>query len=343
MAALTPLAFVPGLRAAAARTWARRDPRLEVRALGLTFPSPVGLAGGFDKNAAVPNAFASLGFGFAEFGTVTARAQEANPSPNLFRLPKDRALVNRLGFPNLGAARVADRLAASFDGRTIPWGVSIGKSRSVSLDPIEGVIDDYTASLEAVLPVADFVVVNVSSPNTKDLRAIQGADLARRLLGTLQEVSARAATPKPLLVKIAPDLTDEELDALLRVVASLGVPGVVATNTTVARTGLTTDAYAVRCIGAGGLSGPPLKARALRVVAQCRAALGPEALVVGVGGIENDSDVVEFLAAGADLVQLYTGFVYGGPATVATVHRGLSARLDRERASSLRALTSARV
>lgn len=340
---LAPLEYLPPLRALTRATFAPRDPRIAVRAMGLEFPSPVGLAGGFDKNALRARALAALGFGFLELGTVTAVAQEANTRPNLFRLPLDRALVNRLGFPNEGATRVAARIAArgiGHGGAGVPVGVSIGKSRSVPMDAIERVLDDYVAAFTPARTCADFVVVNVSSPNTKDLRAMQGAPLARALLSALVKANDDAALgpagpPVPILLKIAPDLDDAGIEALLAVVEEVGIAGIVATNTTVARAGLATDATRVEAIGAGGLSGPPLRARALEVVRRVRARLGPKPAVIGVGGIETAEHAVSFIRAGADLVQTYTGFVYEGPLSPHRIARGLSALVEREGAKTL--------
>ncbi len=296
--------------------FAARAPRLEVTAMGLTFPTPVGLAGGFDKNATRPRALAALGFGFLELGTVTAEAQAANPTPNLFRLEADHALVNRLGFPNDGARVVCERIGRVKGDIGVPVGVSIGKSRSVPASDLQQVIADYTASFAHAARVADFIVVNVSSPNTSDLRSLQGAAYARELLGALRR---KNDAQLPLLVKVAPDLEDDAFAALLDVVRELDISGVVATNTTVKREGLRTPASVVEAIGAGGLSGPPLRARALSMVAAARAKLGPAATIIGVGGIENGEHAAAFLAAGATLLQIYTGFIYGGPNVAASI------------------------
>ena len=338
MAALAPIEHLAPLRALVRALFARPDASLRRRVMGLDFPSPLGVAAGFDKNALRARALSALGFGHVEIGTVTALAQEGNPRPSLFRLPKDRALINRLGFPNEGAQRVAARIAARGGARAmgVPLGVSIGKSRAVPLssehgDPLRPAIDDYLASFRAVRDVADFVVVNVSSPNTKDLRAMQGAVIARALLSALaREASLPSASPfaskqaPPLLVKIAPDLDDAALEALLAVVAEVGIAGVVATNTTIARAGLSTDASAVAAIGAGGLSGAPLRARALAVVARVRARLGGGVAVIGVGGVERAEHAQALLDAGADLVQMYTGFIYQGPLCAWSIARGLA-------------------
>jgi dihydroorotate dehydrogenase len=315
-----------------------RDPRTTVRTMGLEFPSPVGLAGGFDKDARRPRALAALGFGHLELGTVTALAQAANPAPNLFRLPADRALVNRLGFPNEGAAAVAARVARVRGALGIPVGVSIGKSRAVAADDLDAVIADYAASFDAVRPVADFVVINVSSPNTAGLRSMQARDQARALLSAL----ARRADPGTLLVKIAPDLDDGQLDEVLSAAADAGLAGVVATNTTVARRGLLTDSRTVESIGAGGLSGAPLRSRSLEVVKKVRKRLGRGPVVVGVGGVEEPEHALDLLRAGADLVQLYTGFVYGGPGTPGRITRGIALEVQRSGVSSVGDLTATR-
>jgi dihydroorotate dehydrogenase len=333
--ALGPVEHLAPIRAAVRAMCRANDPRLAVRALGMTFPSPVGVAGGFDKNAMRARALAALGFGFVELGTVTAQAQQENPRPNMFRLEADRALVNRLGFPNEGATAVCARIEGRDvrRGCGVPIGVSIGKSRAVGLDPIEGAIADYAASFREAKRVADFVVINVSSPNTKDLRAMQGAEIARALLDELSRVNVQPRVP--VLLKVAPDLSDADLEALLAVVEGAKLDGVIATNTTIARANLRTDAARVEAIGAGGLSGPPLRARALEVVARVRARLGPSVTVIGVGGVEGAHDVLALVRAGADLVQMYTGFVYGGPFVARTIARDLSRKLDETGARSV--------
>ncbi len=342
-AALAPVEHVAPVRAVVRALCAPGDPRLAVRAMGLLFPSPLGVAGGFDKNALRARALAALGFGSVELGTVTAQAQSENPRPNLFRLEADRALVNRLGFPNEGASAVCARIEARDARRAcgVPLGVSIGKSRAVPLDPIEGAIADYAASFREAKRVADFVVVNVSSPNTKDLRAMQGADIARALLAELTRVNATTDGHVPLLLKVAPDLSDADLESLLAVVEEAKLDGVIATNTTIGRAGLSTSADRVAAVGAGGLSGPPLRARALEVVSRVRARLGAGPTVVGVGGVERADDVLALVRAGADLVQMYTGFVYGGPFVARAIARDLSRRMDAAGARSVAELAGA--
>ncbi len=314
------------------------DDRLVVHVMGLTFPSPVGLAAGFDKNGLRPRALAALGFGHIELGTVTAQPQGANPKPNLFRCPADRALVNRLGFPNEGASRVAERVRRARPAVGVPVGISIGKSRAVAVTDLDAVVADYLTSFDAVREAADFVVVNVSSPNTVGLRSMQSQRHARELLGAL---ARRADGRTPLLVKIAPDLDGSEIDALLGVVEETKIDGVVATNTTTKRPDvLVTPRPRIAAMGAGGLSGPPVRARALEIVRCVRQRLGRDAVVVGVGGIERPEDAAAFLRAGANLVQMYTGFVYKGPLAATRVTRGLAAMLDREKVRSVSELVA---
>jgi dihydroorotate dehydrogenase len=340
-AALGPLEHLPPVRALIRAVLARPPldrRRLTVRAMGLDFPSPIGLASGFDKNALRPRALAALGFGHLELGTVTAQPQEENPRPNLFRLPADRALVNRLGFPNEGAARVAARLRAARPAIGIPVGVSIGKSRAVPVDDLDAVVADYGASLDLVRDAADFIVVNVSSPNTPGLRALQTREHARVLLSSL---AGRAGIAARLLVKIAPDLDDAELEDLLSVVEEVGIAGVVATNTTLGRAGLVTDAGHIEAIGGGGLSGPPLRERAIEVVRRVRARLGRKVVVIGVGGVERAEHAMSLIRAGANLVQLYTGFVYEGPFAPARITRDLARMVEREQVNSIGDLVGA--
>jgi dihydroorotate dehydrogenase len=343
MASLAPVEHLAPLRALvrACLGASAPDPRLEVRKMGLVFPNPLGVAAGLDKNGDRPAALAALGFGHVELGTVTAEAQGPNPPPNMFRLPADRALVNRLGFPNEGAARVGERIRGRRPRTTVPIGISIGKSRSVPLEPLGRALEDYRTSFRAVRDAADFVVVNVSSPNTKDLRSLQAADIAERLFAALSEESrAASGRPVPILVKIAPDLSDAEVDAVCGAAAAAGLAGVVATNTTVRREGLATPAAELERIGAGGLSGPPLFPRALAVVRRARARLGPDACIVGVGGVQGTESALAMLRAGADLVQLYTSLVYEGPLLARAIVRGLSHAIDHDGAQTLRDLVS---
>ena len=335
MTSLGPVEHLAPLRQALRSLLETKDPRLEVRKMGLVFSNPIGIAAGLDKNAERARALAALGFGHVELGTVTAEPQQANPPPNMFRLPMDRALVNRLGFPNEGASVVAARVRARRGGVGVPVGISIGKSRSVALEPLDDALADYVASFRAVKDVADFVVVNISSPNTKDLRSLQAADVARHLFAAL-----RSEGDVPLLVKIAPDLADDAIDAICREADAAGLSGVVATNTTIARDGLATSSAEIERIGAGGLSGPPLFPRALSVVKRVRGRLGPGACVIGVGGVHGAESALAMLRAGADLVQLYTSFVYEGPLLARSITRGIEAAMDGEGAATLEDLVS---
>jgi dihydroorotate dehydrogenase len=299
---------------------------LTVQTLGLDFPSPVGLAAGLDKNAHAPRALAALGFGFLELGTVTAVAQEPNPSPNMFRLPADRALVNRLGFPNEGAEAVAARYEreVGVGGAGVPVGFSIGKSRVVPPGDLDAVTEDYLTSFRAVRRVADFVVINISSPNTTGLRALEGTALARVLLGALEVERRAEGRPVPLLLKVSPDTGDAALDALMAVVADTGLDGVVATNTTTTRAGLRAPPEVVDAIGAGGLSGPPLRVRVCQIIPRVRAALGPDKTIIAVGGVGSALDAQRYLDLGANLVQLYTSFVFEGPGLPSRISHDLA-------------------
>ena len=322
------VARVPGAAWLLRRWLGPRDPVLRVRALGLEFPGPLGLAAGFDKDARGTRGLAALGFGFVEVGTVTARAQPGNPRPRMFRLTADRALVNRMGFNNAGAAAAAARLARARGGPVV--GVNIGKTRAV---PDEDAAADYAASARAVAAVADYVVVNVSSPNTPGLRDLQAADRLRPVLGAVR-AALDAAVPGrlvPLLVKIAPDLADADVDAVADLALELGLDGIVATNTTTSRDGLASPAAEVAAAGAGGLSGPPLRARSLAVLRRLHARAGDRLVLIAAGGIETPDDAWERLRAGATLVQAYTAFVYGGPLWPRRMHAGLARRLAKGR------------
>ena len=286
-----------------------------VRTMGLVFPTPFGLAAGFDKNAVGLRGLAALGFGHVEIGTITAKPQPGNPKPRLFRLPADGALINRMGFNNDGADVVAARLTRLRRRGVLPVvGVNIGKSRVTA---VEDAIDDYRSSAAKLAPLADYLVVNVSSPNTPGLRGLQELDLLEPLLAAV----LAEAGDTPLLVKIAPDLDDDAVGHIGSLVGRLGLAGVVATNTTIRRDGLRTPAERVEAMGAGGLSGPPVAVRSLEVLRLLREALPPDACVISVGGVATAADVRARLAAGADLVQGYTAFLYRGPGWAASLGR----------------------
>jgi dihydroorotate dehydrogenase len=290
---------------------------LRTRAFGLDFDSPFGVAAGFDKDVRMVRGLRALGFGHVEVGTLTALAQPGNPRPRLFRLVADRAVVNRMGFNNAGAAAAAERLQKlRRRGRRPVVGVNIGKSRAVDVDAASA---DYVHSTRLLAPLADYLVVNVSSPNTPGLRGLQAVETLRPLLEAVRDAADRT----PLLVKIAPDLPDDEVRAVSRLAVDLGLSGLIATNTTISREGLQTAPDVVEAAGAGGLSGAPLKARAVEVLRLVREVVPPEFAVISAGGVETAADVRERLEAGATLVQGYTAFLYRGPLWARQINRGL--------------------
>jgi len=297
------------------RRLAPHDPILASTVFGVRFPGPLGLAAGFDKDGTGLNAWGALGFGFAEVGTVTAVPQAGNPVPRLFRLPADRALLNRMGFNNQGAGTLATRLTQH--GADIPIGVNIGKTK---VGPPERAADDYRMSARLVGPLADFLVVNVSSPNTPGLRDLQAVESLRPILE-----AARSETSTPVLVKIAPDLTDAEIDEIADLAVELGLAGIVATNTTVSRDGLETPGLDM--LGEGGVSGPPLAERSLDVLRRLYARVGDRLVLISVGGIETTDDAWQRITAGASLVQGYTGFIYGGGLWAKRIQDGIANRL----------------
>ncbi|HYJ51152.1 MAG TPA: quinone-dependent dihydroorotate dehydrogenase [Microbacterium sp.] len=304
----------------AARGLTRPAPESRTTALGLTFESPFGVAAGFDKDVRAARGLYALGFGHVEVGTITAIPQDGNPRPRLFRLIPDRAVVNRMGFNNRGAEAAAQRLSKlRRRSKRAVLGVNIGKSRVVD---VADAAADYVRSARLLAPLADYLVVNVSSPNTPGLRGLQAVETLRPLLVAVRD----AAGSTPLLVKIAPDLPDDEVDAVARLAVDLGLSGIIATNTTIARDGLRTDPAIIAAAGDGGLSGAPLKDRALEVLRLVRAAVPAAFVVISAGGIETADDVRERLDAGATLVQGYTAFLYRGPLWARQINRGLSRR-----------------
>ena len=321
MRGLTWTAEHPGALRLLDAACSTRDPRLETHAFGLTFPNPVGLAAGFDKNAVAVPTWAALGFGFVEVGSVTARAQPGNPKPRLFRLPDDAALVNRMGFNNEGAEVVAARLAAfrQTEKVRVPLGVNVGKSK---VTPLEAAPEDYLESLRRLWPFADYFVINVSSPNTPGLRALQERARLTELLAAVAAFRG-AQTTKPVLLKVAPDLSEPELADIVELAVQHDLSGLVATNTTVSRDGLRAPLDE-----AGGLSGAPLRARSLAVL-KFLTGLGTGLPVVSVGGVTDADDVYARLEAGAVLVQLYTSFVYEGPFLLRRLNRGLLGKLEQ--------------
>ncbi len=333
--ALHSLALAPGL----AKRFFSQPAQSSFGALqrfGLTFPNPVGLAAGFDKDGVALRALAALGFGFIEAGTVTYHPQPGNQRPRLFRLPKDQALINRAGFNNEGAAAFLRRVARH--KLECVLGVSIGKSKIV---PLENAIEDYLRSFEIIYPVADYVAVNVSSPNTPGLRDLQRPDQLAALLRSLQERNRELAEslgrsqPTPLLVKLSPELSREELEQIVDVTLRTSVAGLIATNTTISREGLQTCSEEVAAYGDGGLSGRPLRQRSTSMIATLYQLTGGSLPIIGVGGIFTAEDAWEKICAGASLIQLYTGFIYQGPSIANDINEGLAKILAREGFHSL--------
>ena len=314
-AALRGATVTDAARRGLRRSLAPHDPILASTVFGVDFPGPLGLAAGFDKDGLGLNTWGALGFGYAEIGTVTAQPQPGNPEPRLFRLPADRGLLNRMGFNNRGAGELALRLARHKPD--VPIGVNIGKSK---ITPPERAAEDYATSARLLGPLADYLVVNVSSPNTPGLRDLQAVESLRPILSAVL-----AETTAPVLVKIAPDLSDEDVDAVADLASELGLAGIVATNTTVSRAGLRTPH--VEDLGPGGVSGPPVAHRALDVLRRLYLRVGDRMVLIGVGGIETADDAWERITAGATLLQGYTGFVYGGGLWAKHIHDGLAARL----------------
>ncbi|MCP2637109.1 quinone-dependent dihydroorotate dehydrogenase [Microbacterium sp. HD4P20] len=302
----------------AARALTRPAPELATTALGLRFESPFGVAAGFDKDVKGAAGLFALGFGHVEVGTLTAIPQAGNARPRLFRLIPDRAVVNRMGFNNHGAEAAAERLRKiRRRSRRAVLGVNIGKSRVVE---VADATADYVRSASLLAPLADYLVVNVSSPNTPGLRGLQAVETLRPLLRAVHD----AAGATPLLVKIAPDLADDEVEAIAQLAVELGLAGLIATNTTISRDGLVTDSATIAAAGEGGVSGAPLKARSLEVLRLVRAVVPSDFCVVSVGGVETAADVKQRMDAGATLVQGYTGFLYRGPLWARQINRGLA-------------------
>lgn len=322
--ALTSLSLAPTLNQRLIGDRYRRSPFGKLRRFGLTFDNPVGLAAGFDKDGVALSSLAALGFGFIEAGTVTFHPQPGNKRPRLFRLPLDRALINRAGFNNKGAAELVKRISAHKPDCIL--GVSIGKSKVV---PLENAVDDYLKSFELVYPVADYIAVNVSSPNTPGLRDLQQAEQLEALLAALQSRNDKLATKAgrstllPLLVKLSPDLETDDLKRVVEVAQRHHIAGIIATNTTTTRDGLRTGATKVKAFGEGGLSGAPLRPQAANTIARLYNLTHGTLPIIGVGGIFNADDAWELIAAGASLIQVYTGFIYEGPTIARDINDGL--------------------
>ena len=309
---------VPGISLLFRKLYTVKHPSLRRQVFGLDFPNPVGLAAGFDKDGEHYRAMRNLGFGFIELGTVTPKPQIGNPKPRLFRLPMDGGLINRMGFNNKGVRN----LAANLENRPANFiiGGNIGKNKTT---PNEEAISDYEICFEALFPHVDYFVVNVSSPNTPNLRALQDKKPLTALLQKLQDLNRKKPQPKPILLKIAPDLTNGQLDDILDIVQTTNTAGVIATNTTISRDGLRTPNQTVTDIGAGGLSGSPVRDRSTQVIQYLWEKSGNTLPIIGVGGIRTAKDALEKLKAGACLVQVYSGMVYEGPGMIARINKGL--------------------
>lgn len=309
---------------------------LATEALGLTFPSPLGVAAGLDKDATWFEDLGALGFSFVEVGTITAVPQPGNPRPRIARIVEQRALLNRMGFPNQGATIVAGRLARRPPRPIV--GVNVGRSRAVAL---EDAPSDYRKTVRLLAPVADYLVLNVSSPNTPGLRDLQAPGELRSLVAEVRDELGAIDCSRPLLIKIAPDLEDERLDAIVALAVDLHLDGIVAVNTTTDHAVLNEASDVVASLGGGGVSGAPLRRRALDVLRRIRRVAGNQLVVISVGGIASAEDVWQRLLAGATLVQVYTGLVYEGPLWPAQVNRELARRVRAARASSVRDLIGA--
>ena len=315
---MSVLFAIPGVRAVVRSFYKVKNDHLERQLFGIKFPNPVGLAAGFDKDAAHIRDLSALGFGFIEIGTLTPVGQPGNPMPRLFRLPKDEALINRMGFNNGGVEEAVERLKRV--PKDIIVGGNIGKNK---VTPNENALDDYVKCFEALHPHVHYFVVNVSSPNTPNLRALQDKEPLTEILSELKKLNFQKENPKPILLKIAPDLTNDQLDDIVEIADDTQIEGVIATNTTIDRSNLTTASDVVDAIGAGGLSGKPVSNRSTEVIRYLKEKSGGRLVVIGVGGIHSANDAQEKLDAGASLIQVYTGFVYEGPGLVKSILKKL--------------------
>lgn len=312
---------LPGIKPLLNAIFRHKSTKLERNLLGIRFENPVGLAGGFDKDAKLVDELGCFGFGFIEIGTLTPQPQPGNEKPRLFRLPADAALINRMGFNNGGVVAAALRLKKRKS--KIIVGGNIGKNKMTSNDQA---FDDYAACVEALHEHVDYFVVNVSSPNTPGLRELQEKEPLRKLLADVKSLAASKPNPKPVLLKIAPDLTATQLDDIVEILTETKTDGVIATNTTISRENLQTPSEQLERIGKGGLSGKPVADLSNEVIRYLRSKLGPQYPIIGVGGIMTPEDAVEKLKAGADLIQLYTGFIYEGPGFVKRINQKLASQ-----------------
>ena len=313
---------IPGMKSIWNALFLVDDSKLKKTVFGLEFKNPVGLAAGFDKNASMYNDLAYCGFGFIEIGTITPKAQPGNDKPRLFRLKEDGGIINRMGFNNDGVEVAIENLKKN--NTSILIGGNIGKNK---ITPNENATDDYVYSFNKLFDYVDYFVVNVSSPNTPNLRELQEKEPLKQLLVSIQEQNALKASKKPILLKIAPDLTNEQLDDIIEIVEEIKLDGVIATNTTISRDNLETSKEIVDKIGAGGLSGKPVKNRSTEVIKYLATKSNKSFPIIGVGGIHSAEDAIEKLDAGADLIQLYTGFIYEGPALVKKINKAILQKL----------------
>lgn len=313
--------MIPGVKTGLKATFDSHSNKTAKTLFGIHFPNPVGLAAGFDKDAKLIDELASLGFGFIEIGTLTPKGQPGNDKPRLFRLPQDKALINRMGFNNEGVTAAVGRLKNRKSNVIV--GGNIGKNKAT---PNDKAFDDYGYCFEALYDYVDYFVVNVSSPNTPGLRELQEKEPLKQLLGYVKGLSNSKPKPKPVLLKIAPDLTQTQLDDIVEILLSTKTDGIIATNTTISREGLATPKEVVANVGNGGLSGAPLKQKSTEVIRYLRKSLGSAYPIIGVGGIMSAEDAIEKIDAGADLVQLYTGFIYEGPSLIKAINKNIAAR-----------------
>lgn len=309
---------IPGVPALIKSTYIINDKRLERKLFGLTFPNPIGLAAGFDKDARLFDELGYFGFGFIEIGTLTPKPQPGNEKPRMFRLPEDEALINRMGFNNGGALAAVERLEKR--KTSILVGGNIGKNK---VTPNEEAVTDYEKCFHTLKGHVDYFVINVSSPNTPNLRALQDKEPLTKLLNHIKTLNQQEKQPKPILLKIAPDLTNEQLDDIIAIMKDTKIDGLIATNTTIDRSNLKTNKIQVEAIGAGGLSGKPLTKRATEVIRYLSDKSGKSFPIIAVGGIHTGVDAIEKLNAGASLVQIYTGFIYEGPGIVKRINKEL--------------------
>lgn len=312
---------IPGVKSVTRAFYQHKGDNISTEVAGLKFANPVGLAAGFDKNAEFLHILPAFGFGFIEIGTVTPLPQAGNDKPRLFRLTKDKALINRMGFNNDGADKVVERLKNRPKGLVV--GGNIGKNK---VTPNENAVDDYVICFEKLFEYVDYFVVNVSSPNTPDLRALQDKGPLTEILSTLMALNLAKTNPKPIFLKIAPDLNESQLLDIVDIVQETKIAGVIATNTTISRANLTTDAHVVERIGMGGVSGAPVKAMSTSVIQFLHDKSGGEFPIIGVGGIYSAQDAQEKLNSGASLIQVYTGFVYEGPGLIKRILKGIQSR-----------------